>query len=345
MPRLRLPCEAASLKFIVSFTTPIADHAKDGYLARRRRFQMAKLAVALFFAFVLMYVGLHGKQHAGVQARLNDLALLRDQLQQKLDNDQLVGCVPRTRTNSTWSPSSDPAVGALVSAFKARLWQFDADYSQARLSEVERFELRLTETTLANAEGRFADALGMITDKDQNATGSTSEAQTNRLVRVLDIRADSFYGLHQWQNALDHYRQLLILQPNQLVALSRVAECEYAIGKTNEALSTCAELARSHKHRANALRIQGKADAAIAVRRDARRRGLRPDGGGHPAHHSGRAGQPCKRPGGAAEDRCRRASGENDMHRRAPRWRHRGNESAAGSSAAASRPVRSRNTR
>ena len=50
---------------------------------------------------------------------------------------------------------------------------------------------------------------------------------------------------------------------------------------------------------------QPDADAAIAVRRDACRRGLRLDGGGDSARNSGRAGQLCQRSGGAAKDRCR----------------------------------------
>jgi len=251
---------------MVSLTTAIRGQPKGDYIARRRRAQTLKVGTACLSVLLLMYVGFKGKHHAGLQAKLKEIVLLRDQLQQRLDEQQrspaqLLAGGRGANANPGWPPASDPQVIAVVNALKTRLSQFDSDQSSAGLSDDERLELRLSEAILANAEGRLTDALAMITDKDEKS--SNLEPQIGRSVRVLQTRADSFYGLHQWQEALDRYRRVLTLQPNRIVAIARIADCQSALGQTNDALSTLAELAKTHNNRGNALRLQGKPDAAI----------------------------------------------------------------------------------
>jgi tetratricopeptide (TPR) repeat protein len=252
----------------VSIATAVPGSAQDEHLAIRRRFKIAKVAIAFLFALVLMYAGFQGRQHARLQVRLNEITLLRDQLQQTLDDEQkpaerLVGGVRATAADTGRPPSSNDQVKALAYTLKTRLGPFDADYSPRQLSEVERWELRLSKATLANAEQRFAEALTTITAEDEKGNRASTQAQIGRLVRVLQIRGDSFYGLHEWRDALDRYRPMLMLQPNRIVTRARVTDCHYALGSRNDALTAYGELARSHNNRGDAFLLQGKPDAAI----------------------------------------------------------------------------------
>src|SRR5688572_24943910 len=186
--------------------------------------------IALLLVLLLMYAGFRGRQHARLQARLQDITIVRDQLQRTLDGSQ-----------KTAEQAAD---------LKARLQQFESIYSAGELSAVESLDLRSSKATLANAEQRFADALTMVT------------AQDAKDIRALQVRGDAFYGLGRRQEALDHYRQLLTLQPDGIAALTRAAECLSALGKLDEALTTYAELANRHNRRGSALLVGGKLVAA-----------------------------------------------------------------------------------
>src|SRR5262245_49470782 len=179
------------LKFVVPMATAILGRTQDPHLAKRRRFQRAKAAIAFFFVVLLMSIGLQGRQHARLQGRLQDITLVRDQLQQKLDDEPrsiepFVG-VPGTDANASRPPLSNPQIRALVGAMRLRLEKFDSDYGSGKLSGIESLEIRLSKATLATAEQRFADVLTMITDEDEKRESPSSDAQIGRCVRVLQI--------------------------------------------------------------------------------------------------------------------------------------------------------------
>src|ERR1051326_3126414 len=158
---------------------------KDRRLATRRRLDRAKIGFAFLLALLLLYLGFQGRRHAIREASLSQIALVRDQLQQKLDDEHAAaGSFGGGGTNAIDRPSSDPQVADLVSTLQTRLGQFDTDYRQAKLSEIESLEIRLSQATLANAEQRFTDALQLVTGNDEKAKPAPGKAQIGRLIRL-----------------------------------------------------------------------------------------------------------------------------------------------------------------
>jgi tetratricopeptide (TPR) repeat protein len=197
-----------------------------------------KIAIAFIIGLALMYAGLQGRQHARAQAMLNDIAGVRDQVQRRLDDEQ-------------------PVQTPLVNGLKGGLRQFESVYNPRQLSKTQDLEMRLDKATLANAEQRFSDALIMLTDEDE-------KTQTDHRVRVLQVRADAYYGLREWQKALERYCEMRVLRPNRTATVARIAACQLALGERSQAIVTYGELAKAHGERADALRAQGRADAAKA---------------------------------------------------------------------------------
>jgi tetratricopeptide (TPR) repeat protein len=62
---------------------------------------------------------------------------------------------------------------------------------------------------------------------------------------------------------LDRYQQVLALRTNRIGVLARVADCQYALGKTNEAAAAALELAKKNNDRGTALLAQGLLDPAV----------------------------------------------------------------------------------
>ena len=247
----------------------ILGHIKDAHVAKHRYLKHIKVAVASLLGIIFLSVGFQGRQHARLQAKLHDITDARDQLLHELDEEQmstdpLVGGVRGTNAHSSPAPSSSPKVTAFAGALKQQLGRFDYEYGSRRLPEIESLDLRLSKAILANAERRFADALVIISSDDEEVTRARKQHQLAYFIRVFDIRGGSFYGLQEWQNALDCYRQVRIEDPNRTTAIARIAACQSALGRQDEALSTYGELARSHSRRGNASLVQGNRDEAIA---------------------------------------------------------------------------------
>jgi len=104
----------------------------------------------------------------------------------------------------------------------------------------------------------------MVADNDAIHRNAGTSSQRGGFARVLRVRGDAFYGLREWQNALDQYLQVLALQTNSLGALARVADCRYALGKRAEALSTYSDLATNYRIRGDDFLIQANTNAALA---------------------------------------------------------------------------------
>lgn len=175
---------------------------------------MAKPAVASLIILLLMFAGFRGRQYARLQARLADVTTVRDQLQRKMDG------APKTAEKAV-------PLTALIAALRTRLGQFEAVYVPNKLPRPEHLELRLSRATLANAEQRYNDALADVTAEDEQTRADT--------VRVLRVRADAFYGLRQWNEALDRYQRFQGLRPDRPVVLARIAACHFALGNAAEA--------------------------------------------------------------------------------------------------------------
>lgn len=183
---------------------------------------------------VLLVIGLKGAQEARLEGRIGNILAIRDELQQHLDMEQR----PRE----------------LISFLKDRVLQFKGDYDPRKLSPEAGLSLREAQATVANAEQRFSDALAMVTEEDEKAHGAN--------LRVLQERGDAFYGLREWENALDRYQKMISTQPKRLATLGRVADCQYASGKRAEAFATYREVMKQHKDRANEMIAEGKRDEA-----------------------------------------------------------------------------------
>src|SRR4030095_6313368 len=83
--------------------------------ATMRRCAVAKVAITVVCALGLMSLRLRGRQQARLQARIADIALVRDQLQASLDrqkpgSEQLVAILTNgTNSNSFSLPAGKPA--------------------------------------------------------------------------------------------------------------------------------------------------------------------------------------------------------------------------------------------
>ena len=203
---------------VVATVTKLPDSQKDTSLQTG----WMKIAVALIVVFVLLCGGLRGRQQASMEAKLDDITFVRDQLQQKLDDP------------NTGASKPGPQVNTLANSLRIEIQQFESDYKLSQLSETDNLELRLSEATLANAEQRFRDALSILSDQDEQRNASPIRVQTRCLFRVFLVRGDSFYGLHEWQKAWDRYRQVLSLQSNRVETIRRAAICQSALGNKDQ---------------------------------------------------------------------------------------------------------------
>jgi len=199
-----------------------------------------------------------------LQVRINEITLLCDQLLQKLEQDQATDRQSLAAVRPASSQASfNKEIRDLADTLRSQLERFDSDYDPRQLAQADRLELRLSRAALANAEQKFADALSTITEEDEKPGVVTSAYQNASLLRVLQIRGDSFSGLRRWEEALQRYQRLQGLQPSRVMILARIANCEEALGRTNDALTAFDDLAKVLGNRGNALLVQGKVDEAV----------------------------------------------------------------------------------
>ncbi len=258
----------ARLRSLVSVPTATPDRSKDQSPSRRAR-QAGKWVLAGLLVLLLMYLGERGKDDAGLQLKIDELTLRRDQLQQTVEDAQTLSDNIAGTPAVTGTPGGSPVawnqqITNLANALRANLEQFDSQYRLADLSKDRSLDIRLCRATLANADRRFAEALSALTTIDEKQPVALAEVHTNDLVRVFQIRADSFYGLGQWQNAFACYGQALALQPGRISALARLASCQNALARYDDALTTYEKLCASCLDQGNDLFVQGKLTGAVA---------------------------------------------------------------------------------
>jgi tetratricopeptide (TPR) repeat protein len=197
-----------------------------------------------------MYLGLRGRGYARVQIELAEISESRAQLQAKLYSRESPVAAPGVEIDTGGSSAATNRAevnyggGALVGILQTQVSGFESRHRQRNLGDPEGVDIRLAKATLANAEQRFADAVLLLTIEDEKLIEATSQQQGSRLVPVLQVRGDSFYGLKQWQKALEQYQRVLSSQPNQIDIHDRVVSCLQALGQIEAARTAQVQLAR-----------------------------------------------------------------------------------------------------
>jgi tetratricopeptide (TPR) repeat protein len=225
----------------------------------RQRFQVVKLSLACALLLILLYSGLRGRQRVLFQARVDELTLICNQLQHRLDEvpsatEKLIGSAGAIGQ----PPASSQDVQSLINTLKSRLSQFDSDFGSSRLSTTQREDIRVCTATLGNAEQRFADALAAV-----KVANGGEKSLDSRGARILKVQADAYYGLHQLPEALASYQQMLTLEPGRLEILAWIADCQYGMDRMGDAAATYRQLALGDGSRGADLLAQGKVEAAI----------------------------------------------------------------------------------
>jgi tetratricopeptide (TPR) repeat protein len=267
-------------EFAVSIVSAGSGQAQSEVLGGRLK--AAGIAIACLLGFLLLYAGQRGKHQVNLQLALNGVISARDRLQQKLEGEK-----PGAPALLSASTTTDPNLGRLAGTLKTQLDQFVSQYGEGRLADDQNLEIRLSRATLANAEGRFTEALSTLTERDEKSRPGPQRVQQLRQAQALLIRGDSFFGLHNWGEALNRFQQVLVLQPKRTLAMARLADCQIALGKRNEGLSTLQELANVQSSRGDTLLALGKLDAAISHYENAIevQRNLNEHGGGGELFH------------------------------------------------------------
>ncbi len=249
--------------------------------------------VAAAFAVPLLGLAFLG---SWVVVRSNDTELARlrkeidraeSELQTALDREkQQFGLVHeafgQARTVALYHPA-DPAIQGLADNLKRLVEEFKVHVSTKPLSDADGRRLRIAEGLVANAERRYADALALVPEQDAAAAFAWARAQVEQAVKANQVRANAFYGLQRWRDALAYYQRILELRPDDRSAALSAGNCFLFLGQLKEALdkygqviTLCTrlvekegrtelanELARSLNNRGSALRLQGKLTEAI----------------------------------------------------------------------------------
>ena len=158
------------------------------------------------------------------QTRLDEIRAVSNELQKTLDD---LGKI---------SAPLNPDIKALRRKLETLLAQID---SENELFDSQQQQIRLSKAILANATYRYRDTLTLVTNEDEreDATQPNVTAQIEREIAFLEVKADAFYCLEKWQDALDRYQLVLRYQPNRLRAKLYVGKCYSRLGRHHEALS------------------------------------------------------------------------------------------------------------
>ncbi len=236
----------------------VATYADSAENSRSRfRLKAAAYTLAFILFLALLFFGQQGKQRAFAEGILNTIRLNADQLQVALNDEAtLTKRIIVLFVGASSEGVVNPQAQALLPELKGRVQQLEQNFDDASLSEENRESLRVSKATIANAERRFADALALV-GPEANATEGT---------RLIEVRADAYLGLRQWSNALTHYKRVFAADTNQLSALARLAECEFSLGRREEAVRNIQDLVKKYGARGDSFVLVGKGDPALAVR-------------------------------------------------------------------------------
>ena len=165
---------------------------------------------------------------------------------------QIAGSV---RVAADWAASiapPTPQIRKLAESLAAIVDRFDRTVDVESLSEEDAFDVRLARATLANARQSYSESLQTVTAKDE-------QAHTDRLIEVLQVRGDAFYGLHEWEEALARYERILAHRPDRWGTRNDLAICFVALGRLREALR---HFDAAVEHFADLVNVQGRTELA-----------------------------------------------------------------------------------
>jgi tetratricopeptide (TPR) repeat protein len=205
------------------------------------RSQTAVAVVAAAFSVPLLGLASLG---AWVVVRSSDTELARlrkeidraeSELQTALDREkQQLGLVHeasgRASTLALYHPA-DPAIQGLADNLKRLVEEFKAHVGTKPLSGADGRRLRIAEGLVANAERRYVDALALVPEQDAATAFALARAQVEQAVKANQVRADAFYGLQRWRDALAYYQRILELRPDDRSAALMAGNCFLFLGQ------------------------------------------------------------------------------------------------------------------
>ncbi|MBL9139900.1 MAG: bacterial transcriptional activator domain-containing protein, partial [Verrucomicrobiales bacterium] len=233
---------------------------------KQNRQSFLKWGFALSAMIILMIGGFAGRKATWLRLDLDPVISSADLLQQRMDESQHLfeprpGATPVVAESAGSGWISQPAVVAQAATVKSNLAAFHRSRPRAKLPPIEEQERRLATATLANAEGRFAEALAEVPPPAEATLPPSHHVERHRLIRVIQVRADAFYGLRDWTSALAEYRRIHALHPNHVPVLGRMAECLVAQGATKEGLDAYEQWAALQVSAGHRQLVQSKPEA------------------------------------------------------------------------------------
>jgi tetratricopeptide (TPR) repeat protein len=146
-------------------------------------------------------------------------------------------------------------------------------YNKENLTAAQKTEIKMAEATLRLAEKKYSDVLALVQESDVQAAAQYA-------ARLVKLRADAYYGQHNWQEALSNYEQALKIDESQWQSMARRGSCSLMLGKDSDAISHLTKfidwtathqvdgelihgfIIAAHNNRGNAFFAQGQYDKA-----------------------------------------------------------------------------------
>ena len=245
-------------------------------LTKQQAFRLMQIFLVLTFlaliAVLVTYAYVHSKQ-AQVALLKEQINETRGRLLSELDKERRrssqlaiqVGIV-----SGEMATTKSPEIRELAEKLKNLIAQFEAEVG-FEPAEADDFEIRLSKAIVANVEGRYEDALGLLPEDE-------ALALIDQVVEVAQVRGHAFHGLKKWDESLESYQRIRALRPENLEARASVAHCLSLLGRSDDALEEHddlvgeytklveqeeredlrEELARMHHNRGIILRSQNK---------------------------------------------------------------------------------------
>ncbi|MBN8247248.1 MAG: tetratricopeptide repeat protein [Verrucomicrobia bacterium] len=195
----------------------------------------------------LLLAGIAGRQAAVREAQVMEIVTLRDQLQQRLEFAYTVPAEIQAQ-----GPNQAVLTDLLVRArdLEARVFRVPRKPQPGSVPGAWDLELDLATATAANATGHFASALQSLEAYDEKGAWALIPDRLGRADDLLQVRADSLFGLERWREAADRYRQIVERHPARAGVGLRLAECRFRTGERAKALSLLEASARTLQERA-----------------------------------------------------------------------------------------------
>jgi tetratricopeptide (TPR) repeat protein len=195
--------------------------------------------IATIVALFLLIMGQRGRARADRTVKIDSIAGIGEEIHLLVE----AGCT----APSFLSDPSRPADAIIRDEWSRidALGRTNLALSLERKVAQNSPELRLARAVLANANGQFTNALNLAKSEEPAGTAS-SEERRKKQEEALQVRGDAFAAAGQFNPALASFQEAEKLNPTNAFNLVRVADLNYALGKTNEAFAACERLISAH---------------------------------------------------------------------------------------------------